>query len=113
MFGKSLCNYLQARLPLAGIHLPFFCNEDWGWWLQTEYNGIRMGLCIYSDPDADPDPERYTLMPSIHDPRQWLWPSFLQSDRLQLVTTIIDALEKIFSSAADLHAVIRHNDHPL
>ena len=62
MYGKALFNHFQEKLPLVGIQLPFFCYEYWGWWLQTERNGFRMGLCIYADPDADPDPERYALI---------------------------------------------------
>jgi hypothetical protein len=46
IYGKALCLYLQAKLPLSGIEVPFFCNEDCGWRLQTEGNGFRMGLCI-------------------------------------------------------------------
>lgn len=53
MFGKSLCNYLQAKLPLVEIQVPFFFNEGWGWWLQTASNGFRMSLGIASDPGAD------------------------------------------------------------
>ena len=109
MVGNALCTYLQAKLPLVGIQVPFFCNEDWGWWLQTERHGFRMGLCIYADPGADTDPERYALMPSIHEPRQWSWSRFRWIDRSQDVMSIIDALEKIFTSDADFHAVKRHN----
>jgi len=85
MVRKALCQSLQLALPSVGINVPFFCNEDWGWWLQTERNGFRMGLCIYSDPDADPDPERYALMPSIQAPRQWSWSRFRWIDRSQEV----------------------------
>ena len=35
MYGKALCAYLQVKLLLVGIQVPFFCNEDWGWWLQA------------------------------------------------------------------------------
>ena len=36
MFLQALCTHLQERLPSAGFQVPFFCNEDWGSWLQTE-----------------------------------------------------------------------------
>ena len=112
MYGKALCTYLQAKLPLVGIQVPFFCNEDWGWWLQTERNGFRMGLCIYSDPGADPDPERYALMPSFQAPRQWSWLRFRWIDQTQDELAIIGALERIFTSEVDIHAVTRHAHHP-
>lgn len=112
MYGKALCNHLQEKLPLVGIQVPFFCNDDWGWWLQTERNGFRMGLCIYADPGADTDPERYALMPSIHEQRQWTWSRFRWIDRTHDVMSIIDALEKIFTSDVDIHAVTRHDEFP-
>jgi hypothetical protein len=112
MYGKALCAYLQVKLLLVGIQVPFFCNEDWGWWLQAERNGFRMGLCIYSDPDADPDPERYALMPSIQAPWQWSWSRFRWIDRSQEVMEFVGALEKIFLSDAEVQSVSRHDDHP-
>ena len=92
--------------------MPFFCNEDWGWWLQTERNGFRMGLCIDSDPEAHPNPERYALLTSIHAPRQWTWSRFRWIDQSQDVMGIVGALEKILTADADIHAVTRHDDYP-
>ena len=112
MYGTALCLYLQAKLPLAGIEVPFFCNEDWGWWLQTEHKGFRMGLCIYSDSDTSPHSECYALMPFIQAPRQWSWSKFRWIDQRQEVMAIIGALERIFISDAGIHAVTRHDDFP-
>lgn len=92
--------------------MPFFRSEDWGWWLQMERNGFPMGLCIYSDSEADPEPEHYALMPSIQAPRQWSWSKFRQIDQTQEVMEIIGELEKIFTSDARIHAVTRHAGHP-
>src|SRR5687767_14239888 len=80
MYGKALCRYLEAELPLAGIKVPSFCNEDWGWWLEIERSGFKMALCIYSDPDANPSPERYAVMPSIKDGKKWSWSKFKSID---------------------------------
>ena len=99
MVGNALCNYLQAKLPRLGIQVPFFCNKYWGWLLHTKRYFFRMGVCIYAFPDAAPDPERYALRPSIQAPRQWSWSWFRWIDHSQDVMEIIDALEKIFTSA--------------
>jgi hypothetical protein len=112
MYGKAFCLYLQARLPLAGIEVPFFCNEDWGWWLHTERNGFRMGLCIYSDPEAHPHPERYALLPSIQAARTWSWSKFRWIDQTQDVMAIVGALEMIFTADGDIPTVTRHDDDP-
>jgi hypothetical protein len=76
MYGRALCQYLQSKLPLAGIRVPTYCNEDWGWWLEVERGSFKMGLCIYSDPEANGDPERYTLVPAIHQAKRWSWAKF-------------------------------------
>ncbi|MBD2550927.1 hypothetical protein H6G65_15305 [Microcystis elabens FACHB-917] len=75
--------------------------------------GFRLGLCIYSDPGADSDPERYALMPSIQAPTQWSWSGFSWIGRSEDVLAIIDALEQIFSSDPEIQAVTRHDDVPL
>ncbi|MCP9934169.1 hypothetical protein KBZ08_09615 [Cyanobium sp. Candia 9D4] len=92
--------------------MPYFFNEDWGWWLQTEGIGFRMGLCIYSDPDADPNRERCALVLSIREPRQWSWSRIRWIDRSQEVIQIIEALGKIFTSDANIRTVTRHDDYP-
>ena len=64
--GKALCSYSLAKVPLVGIQVPFACTEVWCWLEQMERNGLWMGLCLYSDPDANTDLERCALMPSIN-----------------------------------------------
>ncbi|WP_159816592.1 hypothetical protein [Cyanobium sp. Copco_Reservoir_LC18] len=79
---------------------------------ETERNGFRMGVCIYPNPDASPDPERYARMPSIHAPREWSWSRFWWIAQSQDVMEIIDALEKTFTSDPDIHILSRHHAHP-
>jgi hypothetical protein len=112
MYGKALCRYLETELPVVGINVPFFCSEDWGWWLEMEHNGFKMGLCIYSDPDAVRNPERYALMPSIQDAKRWSWSKFRKVDVSNEVLKLIDALERVFQSDEGILAVTRHDDYP-
>lgn len=112
MYGKALCMYLETELPLAGINVPFFCNEDWGWWLETERNGFKMALCIYSDPEANPNPERYALLPSIKNPRRWSWSKFKSIDVSQDVLIVVAEVEKVFKKDNEIREVTRHDDYP-
>ncbi|WP_254947947.1 hypothetical protein [Cyanobium sp. N.Huapi 1H5] len=77
-----------------------------------ELNGFQIAHCVYSDPDADPHPERYALIPSIQAPRQWSLSRFRWIDQSQEVKQILEALEKIFTSDDDIPSVNRHDDHP-
>lgn len=91
--------------------MPFICKDDWGSWLQTVCNGFLMGPYICFDLDADPDPEQYALMPSIQESRPWSWSRFRWIDHSQDARAIIEALESIFTSSADIHPATRHDDH--
>lgn len=112
MYGKALCTYLQSRLPPAGIAVPAFCNEDWGWWLEVQRGAFRMGLCIYSDPAASGDPERYAVLPSIHQEKKWSWGKFRKIDLSGDVLEIIAIVEQVLKNDADITAVSRHDDFP-
>ncbi len=112
MYGKALCAYLQERLPRVGVNVPFFCNEDWGWWLEVEFGDFKMALCIYSDPDAEGNPEKYAIMPSIDKETKWSWSRFRNVNVSSKVLAVIDSVERAFASDKDISAVSRHDDFP-
>lgn len=113
LYGKALCQYLEAALPAVGLQVPFFCAEDWGWWLEVEYRTFRMGLCIYSDPEADGSPGQYAILPSIQQARTWSWSKFRFLDHAPDVLAVIDLVERVLKSDAEITAVSRHDDYPL
>jgi hypothetical protein len=112
MYGKALCKYLEYNLPKAGIKVPTFCAEDWGWWLEVEDDDFAMGLCIYSDPSAKQDPERYAILPSITDAKKWSWSKFGRIDVSPQVLRVMDILESVFKRDSQITAVTRHDDFP-
>lgn len=112
MYGKALCEYLQTELPLAGINVPSYWNEDWGWWLAVERGAFKMGLCIYSDPTAAKGPERYALLPSIHQEKKWSWAKFRKVDVSKDVLELIAIVERVLKSDKDIPVVTRHDDYP-
>ena len=112
MVGKALCQYLQTVLPPAGIKVPTYCNEDWGWWLEVERDSFKMGLCIYSDPAATHHPERYALLPSIHQAKKWSWARFGMVDSSKDVLDLIAIVERVLKSDTEISAVTRHDDYP-
>ena len=112
MYGKALCKYLEHNLPKTDIKVPFFCAEDWGWWLEVEQNNFKMALCIYSDPDAQRDPEKYAILPSITSEKKWSWFKFKNIDVSKNVLNVIDVLEKLFKEDNEIKSVTRHDDFP-
>ncbi len=111
MYGKALCQYLQSTLPLAGIDVPMYCNEDWGWWLEVQRGTFNMGLCIYSDPDAYGDPERYALVPSVHQQKKWSWSKFKKVDVSQDVLELVNIVERVLKSDTDIPVVRRLDEY--
>ncbi|MGH1543809.1 MAG: hypothetical protein ACRBHB_25645 [Arenicella sp.] len=112
MYGKALCQYLESHLPDNGVEVPFYCAEDWGWWLEVIDEGFNMGLCIYSDPDATGNPEKYAIMPSIHNGKKWSWSKFRKIDVSSDVLKIMTTLDSIFSKDNGINKVTRHDDYP-
>ena len=71
-----------------------------------------MALCIYSDPDAKQDPERYAILPSIHNEKKWSWSKFRNVDLSKNVLKVMDCLENVFREDIEVKAVTRHDDFP-
>ncbi|TQV70998.1 hypothetical protein FLL45_21975 [Aliikangiella marina] len=112
MYGKALCLYLQENLPTKGIEVPFYCCEDWGWWLEVKDKDFAMGLCVYSDPDADGNPTSYAIMPSIHNAKKWSWSKFRKIDVSENVLSIMDKASNILEDDSEIDEVTRHRDFP-
>jgi hypothetical protein len=112
MYGKALCLYLEKELPKAGIDVPFFCNEDWGWYLDVVDGDFSMALCIYSDPDADGNPQSYCIMPSIMDEKKWSWSKFRKIEVSSNVLQIMDKVTALLEKDTEIKSVTRHDDFP-
>ena len=112
MYGKALCKYLEIELPKEKIQVPFYCNEDWGWWLEVKSNNFSMALCIYSDPDAIDNPESYAILPSEHNAKKWYWSKFKSLDISKDVLAIMGTVTNIFKKDKEILKVSLHNDFP-
>jgi len=112
MYGKALCQYLESVLPGAGLKVPSYCAEDWGWWLEVERGAFKMGLCIYSDPEAEKDPERYAILPSIQQAKKWSWSRFRNIDNTTDVLEVVAVVERVLKSDSYISTVTRHDDYP-
>lgn len=112
MYGKALCLYLEQELPHRGINVPFFCNEDWGWWLELDHGGFKMALCIYSWPEGESVPTKYLITPSIQHGKKWSWSKFKRIDLSRGVLDVIDCLELLFREDPGVSTVTRYDDFP-
>ena len=112
MYGKALCQYLEKKLPSTGVEIPFFLCEDWGWWIEVKDKEFKMGLCIYSDPDAETSPEKYAISSSITNKKKWLWTKFKRIDVSESVLKVINSVETILKNDPEINNVTRHDSYP-
>jgi hypothetical protein len=115
MYGKALCQYLEAELPRIGVEVPSYACEDWGWWVDVNDGGFNMGLCIYSWPEAGEAgeaPERYAIMPSVKGGMKWSWLKFRNIAVSEKVVGVMDRVEALFRQGRDVEHVSRHDDYP-
>ena len=112
MYGKALCQYLESVLPGAGLGVLGYCAEDWGWWLEVKRGAFKMGLCVYSDPEATANPERYAILPSVQQAKKWSWSKFKNIDNSADVLEIVGVLERVLKSDKEIPVVTRHDDYP-
>lgn len=113
MYGKALCNYLQAELPLLGITVNFYCAEDWGWWVDVTENGFNMGLRVYSHNAIGETPEIYVIASSIDKRKKWYWKKLKSIDVTDQVNSIFDKVVNALKADPDIWSVERHDDFPL
>ena len=112
MYGKALCQYLKRELPKAGLDVPFFACEDWGWWIEVKYGEYVLGLQIYSDSEAGENPEKYAIMSSISEGRKWSWKKFRKIDFTDQITEILNKVDNVLSNDPDIYPVKRHDNFP-
>ncbi len=112
MYGKALCLYLEKELPLVGIEVPFFCCEDWGWWIEVKDDDFSLGLCVYSDPGTEKYPKKYAVISSVTNEKKWSWEKFKKIEMSHGVLKIMDAIEKVCREDKEIENVSRHDAFP-
>ena len=112
MYGKALCLYLEKKLPLNGIEVPSFCCEDWGWWIEVAQEKFQMGLCVYSDPSAGGNPDKYAVISSVTKETKWSWSKFRKIDVSDNVLKVMDTVEKVFREDDQIKSISRQDDYP-
>jgi hypothetical protein len=75
MYGKAVAAYLQVKLRDRGYEVPFFCCEDWGWWVELKNAPFGFGVCIYCGPGRD-GPLDFFCTDGAVGRRKWSWRRF-------------------------------------
>ena len=96
IYGKALAIYLTERLPKYGYQVPFYCCEDWGWWVHIDGVPFLFGICIYGWPMGDSDHLDIWCTDNFHQSRKWSWRKWRFFDTAALAAKLQRDLLQLF-----------------
>ncbi len=103
-YGKALAEYLTVRLRDLGYKTPFFCCEDWGWWVELGGYPFTFDVCIYGRVCADGSLEHY-LSDGARPARRWSWRRlcFVDTGAEEAAAALHNDLVAMFRADPDVH----------
>lgn len=111
MFGKAVAEYLKAKLRDRGYDVPFFCCEDWGWWVELRDAPFGFGVCIYSGPERDGLLD-FFCTDGVHGRKKWSWSKFRFVDASPWVERLHSDLVAIFQADPEIEVISTDLDEP-
>jgi len=111
MYGKALAEYLQKELIKQGYKIPFVCAEDWGWWVELDFDSIRTGVCIYALPETS-DPIEYVCTDGFKAGRKWSWSKLRFVDTKPLADKICNDIVNIFRADMEIQILTISDESP-
>lgn len=112
-YGKALAEYLTDRLRELGYLAPFFCCEDWGWWVELAGYPFTFGVCVYGRACADGSLELY-LGDGATPTSRWSWRRFrfVNTGADEAAETLHNDLVAILCADPDVHVHATDLDSP-
>jgi hypothetical protein len=110
MYGKALAQYLKEKLKARGYDAPFFCCEDWGWWVELKNAPFVFGVCIYCDSETNGLLNLFCTEGAM--PRQWSWRKFRFIDTTPWVAKLREDLVSIFQADPEVQVISTSLDSP-
>jgi hypothetical protein len=111
-YGRALAEYLQAKLTDAGYKAPFFCCEDWGWWVEIKDAPFAFGVCIYSVQQPDNELLDYYVCSGVTSPKAWSWRKFRWLDTTQWSERLHHDLVQLLRADPEIEVLATNLDGP-
>jgi hypothetical protein len=111
MYGKSLAIYLQQELTKQGYEVPFYCCEDWGWWVELKGYPYTFGVCIYGQKLESGELDLYVTDGAVSN-RVWSWRKFRFLDISETVAKLHHDLVIIFRNDPEVRLLATDLDSP-
>ncbi len=111
MYGKAVAEYLKAKLKAHGYDVPFYCCEDWGWWVEIKSAPFGFGVCIYCGPARD-GPMDFFCTDGAHTQKKWSWKMFRFVDTTPWVDRLHNDIVAIFRADPEVLLIRTDLDEP-
>ncbi len=111
MYGKAVAQYLQAKLKDRGYDVPFYCCEDWGWWVELKNAPFAFGVCIYCNQERD-GPLDFFCTAGVHGRRKWSWKQFRFVDTAPWAEKLHGDLIAIFRADPEVQLIQTELEEP-
>ena len=111
MYGKALALYLQEKLKERGYNAPFFCCEDWGWWIELKDAPFVFGVCIYCGQEHGELLDLFCT-DGATSAKKWSWRKFRFIDTAPWAEKLFADLVSIFQVDPEIHIVSTTLDSP-
>lgn len=111
IYGKAVAQYLQAKLRDRGYDAPFFCCEDWGWFVKLKNAPFGFGVNIYCGPERDGLLDFFCTDAAV-GPRQWSWRRFRFVDTMPWVERLHEDMVSIFRADPEVELISTDLDSP-
>ncbi len=111
-YGKALSQFLESHLKQRSYDVPFFCCEDWGWWIEITGQPFKLGVCVYGT-TSTPENHEHCVMVSESPGRRWSWRKFGFVDTAPRVNKLFGDLREILASDGDIEILGYPEGYPL
>lgn len=110
-YGKALSEYLKEKLTKIGYDIPFFCCEDWGWWIEIKNKPISFGICIYSSGNKEKILD-FFCTDSLFSEKVWSWRKFKYINMKPYIDKLHNDLISIFENDKDVELISTSLEEP-
>jgi len=104
MYGKAVAEYLQAKLKDRGYNAPFYCCEDWGWWVELKDAPFGFGVCIYCGQKRDGLLDFFCTDGAVGR-KKWSWKRFRFVDTAPWAEKLHEDLVAIFHADPEVQLI--------
>jgi hypothetical protein len=110
-YGKAVAQYLLAKLRDRGYEAPFFCCEDWGWFVKLKNAPFGFGVNIYSGRERNGLLDFFCTDGAV-GPRQWSWRRLRFVDTGPWIEQLHDDMVAIFRADPEVELISTALDSP-